>query len=53
MMENIEKDDLFKFFIVFGILFGAMNGYLSLIEHLKETEIHRKKLEKSRTPIAN
>jgi hypothetical protein len=50
-MENLQKDDTFKFFVAIGIIFGAVSGYVNLIEFLEKKEIHRKQLAKSKTSI--
>jgi hypothetical protein len=44
-MENLQKDDTVKFFVIIGIVFGAINGWVSLMKFIEEKQIARKQLE--------
>lgn len=47
-MENIQQDNTLKFFIGVGIIFSAIQGFVTLIKYLEEKEIARKKMEISK-----
>jgi len=52
-MENIEKDQTVKFFVIISVVLGAMNGLISLIQFIEEKQIAQKKLMESEKNQSN